>query len=76
MLGLATAESVSTGGRRLGKYGAALPWVIGEIASADEANEAARLKAFYADGGNTVSRADFTATVATERGGFSKGSDR
>ena len=49
---------------------------IGEIASADEANEAARLKAFYADGGNTVSRADFTATVSAERGGFSKGSDR
>lgn len=49
---------------------------VGEIASADEANDAARLKAFYVDADNTVSRADTSAPAVAERGGFSKGSDR
>lgn len=49
---------------------------IGEIASAEKPNDAARLRAFYADGDTMVSRADFSATVAADRGGFSKGSDR
>ena len=49
---------------------------IGAIASADEANEAARLKAFYADDKNSVSRADMTATMATENYRFGKDSDR
>lgn len=48
---------------------------VGEIASAEKPNDAARLKAFYLDNGNTVSRADFSAAVTSDLRSV-RGSDR
>ena len=48
---------------------------IGEIASAEKPNDAARLKAFYLDNGDTVSRADFSASVVKDLRSV-RGSDR
>lgn len=48
---------------------------IGEIASAEKTNDAARLKAFYLDSDNTVSRADFSASVTGDLRSV-RGSDR
>ena len=48
---------------------------IGEIASAEKPNDAARLKAFYLDNVDTVSRADFSASVVKDLRSV-RGSDR
>ncbi|MGB3315758.1 MAG: hypothetical protein WBB85_15220 [Albidovulum sp.] len=49
---------------------------IGEIASAEKPNDAARLKAFYLDNGDsTVSRADFSASAPSDLRSV-RGSDR
>lgn len=48
---------------------------IGEIASAEKPNDAARLKAFHADRDTAVSRADFSAPVVNDLRSV-RGSDR
>ncbi len=48
---------------------------LAQIVSAEERNDAERLKAYLGKGGGDVSRADFSAAPVT-RGGFSQGSDR
>ncbi|SPH16642.1 hypothetical protein DEA8626_00153 [Defluviimonas aquaemixtae] len=49
---------------------------LGEIASAEEANDAARLKSFLGGSGHTVSRTQFAPHVDTIEDRGSKGSDR
>jgi hypothetical protein len=48
---------------------------VGEIASAEKPNDAARLKAYYTDGDGTVSRADFSVAVTNDLRSV-RGSDR
>ncbi len=80
-LALAIAAPAFAAGSQLERSAGVEPGVytlaqLSDIVSADEANDAARLKAFYLGADDTVSRNDFSGEATIAPKGFSKGSDR